>query len=65
MTINGQTVFEGPNKCAERNWSSQEIPLPAGTLKAGDNEIRLATTQPSQAADQGWFMLAECVVMVE
>jgi len=65
VTVGGQTVFEGPNKCAERNWSAQEIALPAGVLKAGDNEIRIATTQPSAAADQGWFMLAECAVMVE
>ncbi|MCE5241292.1 DUF4838 domain-containing protein [bacterium] len=65
VTVNGQTVFEGPNTCAEHNWSAQEIAVPAGVLKAGDNEIRIVTTQPSKAFDQGWFMLAECAVLVE
>jgi hypothetical protein len=65
VSVNSQTVFEGPNTCAERNWSAQEIALPAGLLKAGDNEIRIATMEPSAAADQGWFMLSECTVLTE
>ncbi|MEN6664673.1 MAG: DUF4838 domain-containing protein [Phycisphaerae bacterium] len=63
VSINGQVVFEGPNTCAERNWSAQELAVPVGVLKQGDNEIRIATVEKSTAADQGWFMLADCVVM--
>ncbi len=65
ITINGRVVFEGPNTAAERNWSPQEVAIPAGVLKAGDNEIRIATGEKSTAPDQGWFMVAECLVMVE
>lgn len=64
VSVNGQEVFAGPNRCAEHNWSSQECSVPAGLLKAGENEIRIVTTEASRAADQGWFMLAECVLLV-
>jgi hypothetical protein len=62
VTVNGKAVFEGPNGFPERNWAAQEIVLPAGALKAGENEVRIATTQPSTAPDQGWVMLAECLI---
>ncbi|MEN6344386.1 MAG: DUF4838 domain-containing protein [Armatimonadia bacterium] len=65
VTVNGQVVFSGPNTFVERNWSVQEITIPAGVLKAGENELRIATTQPSTAPDQGWVMVAECVVRTE
>ncbi|MHB8994483.1 MAG: DUF4838 domain-containing protein [Armatimonadota bacterium] len=65
LTINGRTVFEGANACVENNWSQQEVAIPVGVLKAGDNEIRIATTEKSAAADQGWFMLAECLVKAD
>jgi hypothetical protein len=63
VALNGREVFSGPNKCAERGWSAQEIAVPAGVLKVGENELKISTTAPSQAADQGWFMLAECLVL--
>lgn len=62
ITINGQTIFEGPNPFPERNWKEHNFAIPPGVLKAGENEIKIATTQPSWAADQGWIMIAECVV---
>lgn len=65
VTVNGRSVFEGANTCAEHNWSKQELAIPAGVLKAGDNEIRIATVEQSKAADQGWFMLAECDTITE
>lgn len=60
ITINGTEVFSGPNGFAERGWSSREVAIPAGAIKAGLNELRLATLKDSPAPDAGWFMLAEC-----
>ena len=65
ITVNGQPVFEGENPLVERGWSTQELTIPPGVLKQGDNEIRIATLDESKAPDQGWFMLAECMVLVE
>ena len=65
ITVNGQPVFEGANPFVERGWSTEEFAIPAGVLKQGENEVRIATLDQSSAADQGWFMLAECMVLLE
>ncbi|MBM4048875.1 MAG: DUF4838 domain-containing protein [Planctomycetes bacterium] len=64
ITVNGKEIFAGPNTFRERGWSAGEIPIPPGTLKPGENEIRFATLQDSPARDAGWFMLAECKVLL-
>ncbi|MEW6360313.1 MAG: DUF4838 domain-containing protein [Planctomycetota bacterium] len=60
ITVNGKEVFKGANTFKEKGWSSADFSIPAGVLKAGENEIRIATLKGSQARDQGWFMAAEC-----
>ena len=65
IAVNGQPVFEGENRFVERGWSTEEVAIPPGILKQGENEIRFVTLDESSAADQGWFMLAECMVLVE
>ena len=65
LTVNGKPLLEGPNPFVERNWSPQEFAIPAGVLKAGDNDIRLATLENSTAPDQGWVMVAECTVLLK
>ena len=63
ITVNDREVFSGPNAFAERGWSTAEFAIPDGVLKAGANELRIATLNESPAADAGWFMLAECQVL--
>lgn len=65
VSVNGRPVFDGPNTFAERDWSVLEIAIPTGILNTGENEIRIATTAPSAAADQGWVMIAECIVNLD
>jgi len=64
ITVNGQAVFEGDNGFVERGWSTVHFPIAAGQLRAGRNEIRFATVDESAAADAGWFMLADCSVLL-
>jgi len=63
VCVNGTEIFSGPNGLAERGWSSRELAIPAGVLKAGMNELRIAALNDSPAPDAGWFMLAECRVL--
>lgn len=65
VTVNGREVFAGANTCAEHNWTAQEITVPVGVLKEGENELRISTLDPSKADDQGWFMLAECLLLTQ
>jgi len=64
ITVNGKPIFSGPNPFKQRGWSAGEFPIPAGLLKRGENEIRFATLDDSRARDQGWFMVAECKVIL-
>jgi len=65
ITINGKEIFKGPNQFKEKGWSAAEFPIPAGVLKQGENEIRIATLNDSKARDQGWFMVAECKLTIK
>ena len=64
IALNGKPIFEGPNPFKEKGWSQAEFPISAGLLRRGENHIRIATLDPSKARDQGWFMLAECQVLM-
>ncbi|MDH7571431.1 MAG: DUF4838 domain-containing protein, partial [Armatimonadota bacterium] len=64
ISVNGKVVAEGPNPFTERGWSTHTFPVPAGVLRAGENELRFETLDPSAAADAGWFMLCECLVLL-
>ena len=65
IAVNGKPIFEGSNPFKEKAWSRAEFPIPAGLLRRGENDIRIATLDPSKARDQGWFMVAECIVLQE
>jgi hypothetical protein len=63
ITVNGKEIFAGPNTFKECGWSAGEVPIPAGLLKPGENEIRFGSLEDSDAKDAKWFMLAECKVL--
>ena len=63
ITVNGEEIFAGPNAFKECGWSDGEIPIPAGVLKPGENEVRFTSLEDFDARDAQWFMLAECKVM--
>jgi len=61
ISVNGAAVFEGPNGFAERGWSRQEFPVPAGVLRQGDNELRISNFEDG---DDRWFMVSECRLLL-
>ncbi len=64
ITLNGRVLLEGANPFRERGWSTERLAIPAGLLKQGENELRFETVGESPAPDAGWFMLADCQVLV-
>ena len=64
ITINGKEIHAGPNPFKQLGWSSADFAIPQGVLVKGANEIRFATMDESVATDAGWFMLAQCEVVV-
>ncbi len=64
ITLNGRVLLEGANPFRERGWSTERLAIPAGLLKQGENELRIETLGESRARDAGWFMLADCQVLV-
>jgi len=64
VSLNGLVLFEGPNPFRERGWSTESLAIPAGVLRQGENELRIETLGESRARDAGWFMLADCQVLV-
>ncbi len=61
ITLNGQTVFEGPNGFVKLGWSKREFTFPVRYLKAGENVLTVSNTAVSDAPSS-WFMLSEAVI---
>ena len=67
VEVNGTRVFEGPNTFPEHDWGAMGVPVPAGTFKAGLNNIKLINTTPESSGTYnvtedytyGWVGFAE------
>lgn len=59
ISINDRTVYQGPFIFVMDNWSRQEIPIPAGILKAGNNMIVIRHTGKSRGPfAMNWLLLS-------
>ena len=45
--INGHEIFQGSELGKEKEWMVQSIPVPAGIIQAGRNELRVVNLDPS------------------
>lgn len=61
ITVNGASVFEGPNPSPADQWGVHRFALPDGAAKPGANEIIIANIEPEGPAGMPpWFMAAAC-----
>ena len=76
VLANGHSIFAGPNRFPDSTWGRMVFPLPADTLKKGENKILLrciTPDQPSRSVRQdlpgekdsqwGWINLSEAYVL--
>lgn len=63
ISLNGLTVFEGPEAFAHNEWQWRAFALPDGALRAGPNELVFANTSAEGIVGMPpWFMLAACAI---
>jgi len=63
ITLNGVTVFEGPDSFAHADWQWRAFALPDGALKVGSNELTFANVSAEGPVGMPpWCMLAACAV---
>ena len=66
IQLNGKTLFEGRNDFREDEWLIHKFPIPADTLKAGDNTIIIANKEAEgRVGMYPWFQVAQCFIAVE
>ena len=46
ITVNGVEIHNGPNAFPDKSWGRMGFSIPAGVLKAGENEILIRDTTP-------------------
>ena len=62
IRINKTLVYDGPNNFAKMGWSRRTWRLPKGTLRKGENVVRIRNNAASDSLTSHWFMLSECRV---
>ena len=55
VSVNGKTIYSGPNRFPERAWGRMGLTIPAGALKKGVNTIAIANTTPNTPARSARF----------
>lgn len=58
IALNGVELFRGRNGFVKNGWSRQEYPIPAGALKAGENELLIENLEETSDYQRNWFMVA-------
>ena len=61
--MNGRSLHRGPNPCRTQGWSEWKIEIPAGTLRAGTNEVAVRNLEDSDSANAAWFMVAQAKLL--
>jgi hypothetical protein len=63
ISLNGTTLFEGPNAFLSARFGWTKFALPAESLRVGQNELQIANLEEQGVLGQPpWFMVARCVV---
>lgn len=63
IELNGQVLFEGPNKFSYPDWQTQRFAIPADTLKTGENILTISNrAKEGKLGMPPWFQAAECVI---
>lgn len=61
IAVNDRTIFEGPNRFPADDWKTQRLPIPGGTLRAGQNTIVITNLEGrGEVGQPPWFMVAAC-----
>ena len=64
--LNGKTLFEGRNDFREDEWLTHKFPIPAGTLKVGENTLIIANKEvEGRVGMYPWFQVAKCFIAGE
>ncbi len=63
VLVNGRSLHRGPNPCRTQGWSEWKIEIPAGTLRAGTNEVAVRNLEDSDSANAAWFMVAQAKLL--
>lgn len=61
VKLNGKALLEGESPFPSDAWAVKRIPIPAGLLKRGQNEIAISNlVESGPAGSPPWFMVASC-----
>jgi hypothetical protein len=60
--VNRREIFEGTNGFPKQDWKRISWPLPAGTLKKGDNEIEIRNLAASDSLISHWVLVSEVAI---
>jgi hypothetical protein len=63
IRVNETEVFRGPVRVVKHDWSWQEVPIPAGTLKAGKNTLVFENIMASARLDHYWVGISEARIL--
>ena len=66
IELNGRVLFEGRNDFREDKWLTHKFPIPADTLKVGDNALIIANKESQgRVGMPPWFQVAKCFIAGE
>jgi len=63
ISLNETEIFRGPVRVVKHDWSWQEVPIPAGTLKAGKNTLVFENIMASARLDHYWVGISEARIL--
>lgn len=65
IEINGTSIFEGQVLTVKWHWSRQQLKIPPGLLKKGDNKVEIINAADPKSIKnwyERWFMLSDAVI---
>ena len=63
IKLNDHILFEGRNRYVKRGWSQETYPVPAGTLRKGQNLLTIENLEDAAAPHSMWFIVSEVKVL--
>lgn len=66
VTLNGVSVFKGPNPYPANEWRTRSLRIPSGALRTGDNLLAIANIEDDgHSGAPPWFMVASAAIVPE
>lgn len=66
VSINRQSIFDGPNDFAQTQWQTRKYLIPSGILKKGENTLTIACRERTgQVGSPPWFQVTVCAIAKE